>query len=405
MIFTELTEEEFRNFAANHELKSFIQTPELGSLKKNQGFDIYYVGVKESDKIVAATFMMSSASFLGKKIFYAPNGYLIDFENESILNFFTKEIKKYIKSKKGFVLTIDPYFETKQLDIDGNVVPNGYDNTKKIELLKKIGYIYTGKTNQLKYLFSLEIENKVPEKLLSEMKNNTRKFINKSLQKCISVRELEYDELNIFKSLTDATSNRKSFSNKSLTYYQEMYKLYKPLNQVKYLIAEVNLEEYIEELKLEIENYNQKILKVTSKKNNEKEMKEYTNKIIQLNEKINEVKKIKDEKGNKIITSGAMFIIYGDEIIYLFGGNYKEYLNFYAQYRLQWEMIKYASLNKYKRYNFYGISTLDPNSPDYGVYKFKRGFNGHVMEMVGQFELKISIFYDFYKIIKKILKK
>ena len=82
MNFCELTEEQFRTFLNHHPLKSFLQTPEIAQLREKNGWKKYYVGLKEHNKIVAATMMLSSGNFLVKKIFYAPRGILIDFENK-----------------------------------------------------------------------------------------------------------------------------------------------------------------------------------------------------------------------------------------------------------------------------------------------------------------------------------
>ena len=36
--------------------------------------------------------MMENGNFFGKKMFYAPHGFLIDYENKELLEQFTKEI-------------------------------------------------------------------------------------------------------------------------------------------------------------------------------------------------------------------------------------------------------------------------------------------------------------------------
>ena len=96
MIFTEITKEDFRNYLDNHELKSFLQTPEMAALKVKDGCSEYYVGVKENGKIICATMMFSYNTRFGK-YFTAPRGYLIDFKDKKLLSFFTDNIKKYIK--------------------------------------------------------------------------------------------------------------------------------------------------------------------------------------------------------------------------------------------------------------------------------------------------------------------
>ena len=99
-----------------------------------------------------------------------------------------------------------------------------------------------------------------------------------------------------------------------------------------------------------------------------------------------------------------MFMMFGDEIIYLFSGNVDKYNNFYSQYLIQWIMIKYAIENKYKKYNFYGISGKFNPGED-GVYEFKKGFGGHVEEYIGDFYLPINWYYYLNELLKKIRRK
>ena len=66
-------------------------------------------------------------------------------------------------------------------------------------------------------------------------------------------------------------------------------------------------------------------------------------------------------------------------------------LHLVAFYTIHYEMIKYAISNNYKRYNFYAINNhLDKDDEQYGIYSFKRGFGGHVMELLGEFILPID---------------
>lgn len=55
-------------------------------------------------------------------------------------------------------------------------------------------------------------------------------------------------------------------------------------------------------------------------------------------------------------------------------------------YALQWEMIKFAKAHDIDRYNFYGITgDFKKNAEDAGVQQFKKGFNAHVEEYIGDF--------------------
>lgn len=65
-------------------------------------------------------------------------------------------------------------------------------------------------------------------------------------------------------------------------------------------------------------------------------------------------------------------------------------------------MIKYAAEHNFKRYNFYGINGLpDPASPDYGIYSFKKGFGGQVIELIGTFDLALSPLYYLHDLLQK----
>ncbi|MDO4742013.1 MAG: peptidoglycan bridge formation glycyltransferase FemA/FemB family protein, partial [Candidatus Saccharibacteria bacterium] len=105
--------------------------------------------------------------------------------------------------------------------------------------------------------------------------------------------------------------------------------------------------------------------------------------------------------------SVAMFMLVGNEIVYLFSGNDKKYMHDYnAQYLIQWQMIKYAAENGYKKYNFYGIRSLpNPNSPSNGIYKFKKGFDGQVVELIGSFERPLSPLYYFHRLLASVKHK
>lgn len=405
MKFVELTEKEYKNFLDNHEQKTFLHTPNIGKMRHIDGWDYIFLGVKSKNKIIGATILLSRKEFLGKKEFYAPRGFLIDYNNYELLSFFTKNIKKYVKDNNGFILRIDPYVIKQERDINGEIVKDGVNNFKAIENLNKLGF-KEKKAEQAKWMFVLNTKNKSINELMKDMKPNTRNCINRTFKNGINVRELNYDELELFYQITNDTSERKGFANKTLEYYQQMYKLFKPNNEVKFLIAELNTKEYKENLEIQI-NKEIEILNRIKDKNSGK-YKEQEIKVRGIQKKLDE-SNLLIEKSDVITLSAAMFIMYGDEVIYLSSGNYQEYFNFFAQYRIQYEMIKYAAENGYSLYNFYTISDrFNKTDERYGVYEFKKGFNGYVIELIGEYKLNINnsicFYYNLVNHIKKIIK-
>lgn len=409
MEFTELTEDEYEKFWETHPLKTFLSAPEIGHLREKNSWDLKYVGIKKDKSLVAATMLVSIKRKLGKREFYSPRGYLIDFNNKELVNYFTEELKKYIKKNNGYVLRIDPYVIYKQRDIDGNIVEDGIDNSSVVNNLYKLGFkkVPIKNMEQVGWMFSLDIEGKEEKNILDGMKPNTRNTIRKASKIGITIRELDYDELDKFQDIMIQTGERKNFSIRKLSYYQDMYKLLHDKNQIKYVITELDLNNYLDGLKKDKEKKEEELSKLSTAKYNDGKRKSLNNEILSFDKRIKETNDIKNSTGkDKIILSGSMFIMIQPEIIYLSSGNYEEYLHFNSQYLIQWDMIKYGISHKFKKHNFYGIpANINEKPKDYGIYEFKRGFNGYVEELIGEFELPISKEYYILKLIHKLKTK
>ncbi len=398
MEFRELSEKEFVSYLNKSELNSFMQSPKMDI----KGVCAYYVGVIKNKKVVAAARLTSRTNRFGYNYFYSPRGLLLDYSDEELLSFFTKEIKKFIKSKKGYVLHIDPNVFCKSRDANGEFTGE-YDNTNIVELLKKVGYVHAGYTvgydtrYQVRWQYVIDLENKTFEEVTKDFKANHLSKIKKAEKFGIVVKDIEYDDLPTFKKITEETSKLIGFSDRSLEYYQEMYKSFG--KDVRFLIAYLDVLKYKKQITEELENYNKKYEKFYNKENNS--AKEVKKNIDSLTNRLNEISKYDEDM---IPISASMFMLYGSEIIYLFSGNVDKYNNFYAQYLIQWIMIKYAVENKYKKYNFYGIKGEFGSKNTDGVYEFKKGFGGHVEELIGDFYLPINWFYYFNKLVGKIRK-
>lgn len=408
MEFVELSEKEYRKYWETHPFKSFLSSPEIGKLRKKNGWNVVYLGLKENNNLVAATLLVSQKRHFNRLEFYAPRGFLLDFNDENILSIFTKKIKDYIKKQKGYVLRIDPYVLYQQRNLDGEIVEDGWNNKQSVQNLEKLGYkkVQIKDMEQVGWMFSLNLEGKTEKDILKEMKPNTRNTIRKASKIGTTIRELDYDELDKFQSIMEETGERKNFSIRKLDYYQDMYKLFHDKGEIKYVITELNLKQYIERLNNEQQEKKKELEKLNDAKYNDGKRKAINNEIASIEKRKKEAIEIRKHKNKDIITlSGSMFIMIQPEIIYLSSGNYSEYMQFNSQYLIQWDMIKYGLENNFKKHNFYGIpANINLHPKDYGIYEFKRGFNGEVEELIGEYELPISIHYYIMKLIKKIRK-
>lgn len=410
MEFRKLTEKEFDNFASKHENASFNQNSYWGKLKKSNNWEYTFLGLLDNKKIVAATLLLSKMTPVKKKMFYAPRGFLIDYKNYDLLKEFTKNIKKYAKENNGIFVKIDPYINYQERDIDGNIV-EGNDNKDAYKNLINLGYKHFGfnvmqETLQPRWIFVTDTKGKTVDEVMKNMDSKTRQIIRKNERMCIKTREISYDELDKFKDIMKHTGDRRKFIDRPLSYYQNMYKTLHAPGILKIMVAELHAKELVntykkelKDLKTELETRKNKHDNGINKMNEKKylsKQKDTENNIERITKKLEEAKKLQKDNGDVILLGGILFLIYGKEVVSLVGGSYEKFMEYQSAYTVHWAGCKYAIENGYDRYNFYGITgDFNPKNPLYGLYLFKRGYGGKVVELIGEFDLVISKFWYF----------
>lgn len=98
--------------------------------------------------------------------------------------------------------------------------------------------------------------------------------------------------------------------------------------------------------------------------------------------------------------AGTLAIWFGDKVWYLYGASSNAHRNLMPNYLLQWNMIQWAVEKGCRIYDFRGVSgDLSEDNPLYGLYKFKKGFNGDFTEFVGEMDLILN--KTMYTVVKK----
>lgn len=85
---------------------------------------------------------------------------------------------------------------------------------------------------------------------------------------------------------------------------------------------------------------------------------------------------------------GAITTNLGGKVCYVYGASDNELRNLMPNYLMQWEMIRWAIETNATVYDFQGVSgNLSPEGNHmYGLYRFKKGFNGTLDELAGEFD-------------------
>lgn len=428
-----LSEKEFKEFADKHEQITFHQTKEWANLKEKNGWVSYYIGIKDHDTLKAAALLLAKTiPIIKKKLFYSPRGILIDYNDKELLKEATNEIKNFLKKENGFLLKIDPYVEYQEHDNNGNIVKDGYNNKKAYKNLIDLGYKHFGfnlmqDTLQPRWMHVIEIDGKNEEEVQKDMESKTRQILRKNEKSGIITREISKEELPIFKEIMEHTSDRREFIDRPLSYYESMWNSLHDSGILKVLIAEIDfnlfkrnteteLSEVEKNLKERIYKHDNNLLKMNEKKYTSSN-KQDNETIERLKKQLTKIEEYKKEFGDKKTLGGILFLIYGNEVLSLYGGTDDNLMQFQSAYTVHYAGVKYAIDKGYKRYNFYGITgDFNQDNPLYGLYLFKKSFGGHVVELLGEFDLIISPFwyhaynlafntYHNLKLIKKKIRK
>jgi lipid II:glycine glycyltransferase (peptidoglycan interpeptide bridge formation enzyme) len=221
---------------------------------------------------------------------------------------------------------------------------NTEDENFKEHLLKS-GFkkLSTGKDFdgiQPRFVFRLNLD-KSADDLLADMASKTRYNIRYAKRKGVNIKEnCDLNDLEEFYNILEVTADRDEFGIRNYEYFKSMWKYLIETGYGKLFMAEF--------------------------------------------------------EGRYI--AGTLALICGNKVWYSYGASDNVYRNKQPNYLLQWTMINWAIENDCEVYDFRGVSgDLSEDNPLYGLYRFKKGFNGDFTEFIGEYDLVINpLFYQLW---------
>jgi len=322
----------------NHIISQFdgstlLQTWEWGQIKSNYGWkQDHYVKEGSSGSPKAAALILSREQHFSKysppiKILYVPHGPLLDWSDFEIVKDTLEHLIEYSKDQKVAYIKIDPQLPVSQ----------GKYNFEKTEFdllgyLKSSGWIYSRQQIQFKNTFWLDL-SKSEDELLSKMKQKTRYNIRLAEKKGVSVRQGSDIDFDVIYDMYAATSARDGFIIRPKEYYFRLWKTFMNAGMAVPLIAEV--------------------------------------------------------AGEPV---GALFLFhFNHKSYYLYGMSRDVHREKMPSYLLQWEAIKLSKSLGCEIYDLWGApNVFDPSDRMWGVYKFKEGLGGEVIQTIGAFDFPTS---------------
>ena len=411
MKFVTLTEQEYQLFIQKHAVH-YTQSIAHYNYRQKYKKDVHLVGVKDNEEVIAACLLSEAQVLKIFKYFYSHRGPVLDFNNEKLVECFFTGLTRYLKRHKGLFVLVDPYILESNRDADGRILKS-YDNSNLINKLNHLGYQYQGHsigysdTSQIRWLSVLDLEGKNEKDILNEMDYQTRRNIKKTYEMGVEVKTLDISQTDQFFELFRMAEEKHGFKFREKDYFEEMQNIYNNNSALK--LAYIDLKKYLNQLNNKELVLNEQLEEIKTKLKDNPNSKKNKNKYQELNKQlksnqkhITETKNLIKSDGDVLHLASAYYIWNKDEVYYLSSGSNPKYNQFMGAYRLQWDMINFALNNNIPRYNFYGITgNFSENAEDYGVQQFKKGFNAHVEEYIGDFIKPLRpIFYKVYKLRK-----
>lgn len=382
MRIIEINENQYTNYQINHPSRNYKQSIEYANTKpKYKKLILGLTDDNNSSTILGAVLILEKK--LGNyKIGQVPGGFIIDYNDETLLTNFIKLLKKYLKEKKYIYITIDLITPYKILDKKNNLL---YFNTNIIKLLHKLSFIKTNNEKSTNVILKTKL---TPNEIYKKFNSNTKRNITKSLQRAITIYKDNNNDIN---TLLDLDNN---INKKQITKILENFTTQN--NKVEIYFAKLDPEKYLNNyrylLKKEDDTNNRltniihdinvnKSLSLISKKLKSDTLISTYNKEIAMATNIF----LKYPKG---IVLGAILIVKNNHEIYFLDEVYnKEVSYLYSSHLIKWEIMKKYLSEGYKTFNF---GNIKEENDEKGDQLFKTGFGGKICEYVGTYDLIIN---------------
>jgi len=314
----------FEAFVSAHPKGHFLQSTYWPGAKPQWGWR----GVLSKDDAGA---VRGALSILIRKMpggfamLYAPRGPVCDIRDRAVMKELFDGAAQVAKATKGYLMQIDPDVLASDEQFKTDMKSLGF-------VCEEAGLNFEG--IQPRFVFRLNVEGRTEEEVMAGFEQKTRYNVRLAGKKGVTTKfwagdeEIPDGDLSAFAEIMQTTGKRDKFLVRSKEYFANMLKALGPHGRL-YMA-------YLEDVPI----------------------------------------------------SGAIASQYGDKTWYMYGASSNEHRNVMPNYLLQWEMIRWAIASGCRIYDFRGVSgDLSPENPLYGLYRFKKGFNGDFCEFCGQFTM------------------
>lgn len=333
-------------------------------------------------------------------------GPVLDYSNITLVINALNCLERHIAQKNAISVMCHPYLIRVRKSVNQEIIKQS-ENDLVIDCFKKRNYYNSFDPN-----FLLDGLNQAFIKDLSDFKNyedvenrfspSLKRNIKKFKDSHVFVSEFSREEIPLFYDILLKTSDRKAFAIPDIDLFYKLKDKFK--SKAKFMYAYLDCNAYLNYLNTNISilknQINDLYLKSDSKKRN-MSIKNSEQQLKSFEKRLREFMSY-DNTADRILLSSYLFIQFGDELTSYFGGNIEKYFIFGGATLINCDMLKFAKENNLKYFNFGGTIETDQSSHGIGNFKYKKQFDGQLVQYLGSFTKPLSIIGKLLFYIKNI---
>lgn len=406
MTLTILSANQFQTFCEQVTSKSFIQSVEMAEFFSKRGYKTQFLGLEIDNDIKIAALVYHIPVFGGNymELYFGPIS-----SDDSFLTTFYQGLQQFAKNHNVVELNIKPFQHYQTFNDSGEA--NDNEEATIVTTLTELGFQHEGlKKDFLYWHYVKDLSHLTSDQLMQSYSKKGKPLVKKALTFGIELRRLQRHELELFKSITAATSDRREFDDKPISYYEQFYDSWG--DSAEFMLASLNFKEYHDRLQTQQDALNQKIQKLQDdlalQPNSEKkqnQLRELSSQSQTFDVRKAEALAFIEKYGdNSVPLAASLFVYTPQESVYFFSGSFPEFNKFYAPAVLQHYAMEESIKRGISTYNLLGITGHFDGSDS--ILKFKQNFNGYVVQKAGSFHYYPKpLKYKLIQMIKKVLRR
>ncbi len=286
---------------------------------------------RAGDPVAAAQILARSIPRTPWRFLYVSKGPALDYADTALVDQVLSDLEIYARKVGTLFIKIDPDVPRQCGEPDPEQPPEAAGQAV-LNLLDQRGWRFSPEQIQFRNTVLIDLTVEADE-ILARMKSKWRYNIRLAGRKGVEVRPGSPADLSIFYQMYAETAVRDGFLIRSQAYYFDVWQQFLAAGQAEMLLASV---------------------------------------------------------GNEVV-AGLILFIFGHTAWYIYGASTGQHRNLMPNHLLQWQAMCRAKELGCTRYDMWGApDVFDESDGMWGVYRFKRGFGGQVMQGLGAFDYPVN---------------